>query len=119
MIWMNQRMTHRMRMTGAIVEQGNGKEAKLVVDEVVAVHQNDWLLVAVVVQTMFPKFPHTTKSQSPSFVHVIHNFLHTRVKNFLDCGVKYKSRPGLTYHKLHVHMDNGNDSPKSPSMQSL
>uniref|UniRef100_A0A914CR81 C2H2-type domain-containing protein n=1 Tax=Acrobeloides nanus TaxID=290746 RepID=A0A914CR81_9BILA len=30
------------------------------------------------------------------------------------CGVKYKSRPGLTYHKLHVHMDNGNESPKSP-----
>jgi hypothetical protein len=24
----------------------------------------------------------------------------------LDCGAKYKSRPGLTYHRIHVHGNN-------------
>ncbi|KAL3098059.1 hypothetical protein niasHT_027604 [Heterodera trifolii] len=31
------------------------------------------------------------------------------------CGAKYKSRPGLAYHKLHVHQsDSNNETPKSP-----
>lgn len=31
------------------------------------------------------------------------------------CGAKYKSRPGLTYHKIHVHQTESNsETPKSP-----
>uniref|UniRef100_A0A7E4VMI1 C2H2-type domain-containing protein n=1 Tax=Panagrellus redivivus TaxID=6233 RepID=A0A7E4VMI1_PANRE len=36
-----------------------------------------------------------------------------------DCGARYKSRPGLTYHRIHVHADASGESPRSPSMTSL
>lgn len=35
------------------------------------------------------------------------------------CGAKYKSRPGLTYHKIHVHQSDSNaETPKSPIISS-
>lgn len=41
------------------------------------------------------------------------------IRNFadVDCGARYKSRPGLTYHRLHVHKEENlaTEMPKSPS----
>jgi len=41
--------------------------------------------------------------------------LDSRPFQCTECGARYKSRPGLTYHRLHSH----SDQPNSPSMTTL
>ena len=58
----------------------------------------------------------------PLFVKVrYHRDVTPLIVHVSDCGARYKSRPGLTYNKLHNHAGENGDSsvPKSPSMTSL
>lgn len=70
----------------------------------------------VVVREPQIHLPSSSSSSDRSFVCQQVGLILTR-KILLQCGAKYKSRPGLSYHRLHVHKDEsiGQEFAKSPA----